>query len=93
MPQILGSLYDDRTTGICPTRKQHVQCVGGTEGQEDVNTVNNATTVMQTAALNIGSTLKNTYSGTVTIPLEITTAINQLHGGQDDSILSAIQAK
>ncbi len=48
---------------------------------------------MQTAALNIGSTLKNTYSGTVTIPLEITTAINQLHGGQDDSILSAIQAK
>jgi hypothetical protein len=50
--------------------------------KEGTNTANNATTVTQNAAFTTGSNLGNTYSGSVTIPLEITTAINQLAANQ-----------
>jgi hypothetical protein len=52
------------------------------EDEEDTNTADNATKVTQTAAFTTGSTLGNTYSGAATIPLEITTAINQLRANQ-----------
>ncbi len=52
------------------------------EDEGDIDTVNDATTVMQTAALTIGSALGNTYGGAATIPSEITSAINQLAANQ-----------
>ncbi len=52
------------------------------EDGKDIDTVNNATTVMQTAAFTTGSTLGNTYGGDTTVPSEITTAINQLAANQ-----------
>ncbi len=48
------------------------------EDKEEVNAVNDETTVNQTAALTTGSTLGNTYGGAATMPFEITTKINQL---------------
>jgi hypothetical protein len=50
--------------------------------KEDANTAKDATTATQNAAFATGSTLGNTYSGSTTIPLEITTAINQLAANQ-----------
>jgi hypothetical protein len=52
------------------------------EDGEDTDTANNATTVTQTAAFTIGSTLGNTYGGAMTVPSEINTAINQLAANQ-----------
>ncbi len=49
---------------------------------KDTDTANNATTVTQTAAYTTGSTLGNTYGGATPIPLEISTAINQLTANQ-----------
>ena len=46
------------------------------EDKEEVNAVNDETTVNQTAALTTGSTLGNTYGGTAAIPSKITTASN-----------------
>jgi hypothetical protein len=50
--------------------------------KEDANTANDATTATQSAAVTTGSTLGNTYSGSVTIPSEITMAVNQLVANQ-----------
>jgi hypothetical protein len=44
--------------------------------EEDADTADNAPTTMQNAAFTTGSTHGNTCSGSATIPLEITTAIN-----------------
>jgi hypothetical protein len=52
------------------------------EDKEDVNKVNDETTVKQAAALTTGSTLGNTYGRAATIPLGITAAINQLAANQ-----------
>jgi hypothetical protein len=52
------------------------------EDSEDTNAADDATTVMQTAAFMTESTLGNTYSGATAVPLEITTAINQLAANQ-----------
>jgi hypothetical protein len=51
---------------------------------EDTDTANDATatTATQTAAFTRASTLGTTYSGATTIPLEISTAINQLAANQ-----------
>jgi hypothetical protein len=68
--------------GYVPHGNNMFNMLAEQKDKEDVNTVNDATTVMQTAALTTGSTLGNTYGGTATIPLEITTAINQLVANQ-----------
>jgi hypothetical protein len=49
---------------------------------DDMDMANNATTVTQTAAYTMESTLGNTYGGATTIPSEISTAINQLAENQ-----------
>jgi hypothetical protein len=49
---------------------------------EDADMANDATTATQNAAFTTGSTLGNTYSGSATIPSEITMAINQLAANQ-----------
>jgi hypothetical protein len=56
--------------------------LAGKEDGEDTNMVDNATTVTQTAAFTTESTLGNTYVGATAVPLEITTAINQLAANQ-----------
>jgi hypothetical protein len=50
--------------------------------KEDTNTANDATMVMQNAAFTTGSTLENTYGGSVTVSLEIPMAIDQLAANQ-----------
>ncbi len=82
MPPISGPSYNDRTAGIFTGRHKHVQRVGGQGQGQDTDTTNNATTVTQTAAYTMGSTLGNTYGGATPIPLEISTAINQLAANQ-----------
>jgi hypothetical protein len=52
------------------------------EDGEDTDTADDATTVMQTAAFMTESTLSNTYGGATAVPLETTTAINQLAANQ-----------
>jgi hypothetical protein len=49
---------------------------------DEMDTANNATMAMQTAAYMTESTLGNTYRGTTTIPSEMSTAINQLAANQ-----------
>ncbi len=76
---------------LCTTTGQQGYVPGGNnmfnmlseqEDKEDVNKVNDETTVKQTAVLTTGSTLRNTYGGAATIPLEITAAIDQLAANQ-----------
>jgi hypothetical protein len=68
--------------GYVPCRNNMFNVLAEQKDKEDGDTVNNETTVTQTAALTTGSTLGNTYGGTATIPLEITMAINQLAANQ-----------
>jgi hypothetical protein len=68
--------------GYVPGGNNMFNVLSEQEDEEDVNTVDHETTVKQTAALTTGSTLGNTYGGAATIPLEITTAINQLAANQ-----------
>ncbi len=68
--------------GYVPHGNNMFNVLAEQKDKEVIDTVNNATMVMQTAALTTGSTLRNTYGGTATIPLEITTAINQLAANQ-----------
>jgi hypothetical protein len=68
--------------GYVPGRKKMFNVLREQEDKEEVNTVDDATTVMQAAAVTTGSTLGNTYGGAAAIPSEITTAINQLAGNQ-----------
>jgi hypothetical protein len=49
---------------------------------EDTDTADDATTVTQTAVYTTTSTLGNMYEGATTIPLVISTAINQLAANQ-----------
>jgi hypothetical protein len=81
----LQSLALHTTTGqqgYVPGRNNMFNLLREQEDKEDVNTVNDATTVTQTAAVTTGSTLGNTYGGAATISSEITTAINQLAANQ-----------
>ncbi len=73
-----------QSLALCMTTGQQGYVPGGNnmfnvlleqEDKDDVNTVDDETTVKQTAALTTGSTLGNTYGGAATIPSEITTAI------------------
>jgi hypothetical protein len=80
-----------QSLALCTTTGQQGYAQGGNnmfnmlteqEDGEDTNTADNATTVMQTAAFTTDSTLSNTYGGAMTVPSEITTAINQLVANQ-----------
>jgi hypothetical protein len=68
--------------GYVPGRNNMFNVLAEQNDKEDANTANNATTAMQNAASTTGSTLVNTYSGSATILLEITMAINQLAANQ-----------
>jgi hypothetical protein len=81
----LQSLALHMTTGqqgYVPGKNNMFNVLAEQEDEEDVDTVDNGTTVTQTAALTTGSTLGNTYGGAATIPLEITMATNQLAANQ-----------
>jgi hypothetical protein len=62
--------------GYVPRRNNMFNVLAEQKDKEDINMVDDATTVTQTAALTTGSTLGNTYGGTAAIPSKITTAIN-----------------
>jgi hypothetical protein len=64
--------------GYVPGGNNMFNVLSEQEDKEDINTVDDETTVKQTAALTTSSTLGNTYGGAATIALEITMAINQL---------------
>ncbi len=68
--------------GYVPGRNNMFNMLAEQKDKEDANMAKNATPVTQNAAFTIGSTLGNTYSGSATIPLEITMAINQLAANQ-----------
>jgi hypothetical protein len=76
---------------LCRTTGQQGYSQGGTnmfniladkDKDEDTDTADDATTVTQTAVYMTASTLGNTYGGATTIPLEISTAINQSAANQ-----------
>jgi hypothetical protein len=80
-----------QSLALCTTTGQQGHSQGGTnmfnvlaekDEDEDTDMANNATTVTQTATYTTGSTIKNTYGGATPIPLEISTAINQLAANQ-----------
>ncbi len=69
--------------GYVPRGNNMFNVLAEQKDKEDVNMVNDATMVTQTAALTTGSTLGNTHGGTATIPSEITMASNQLAANQE----------
>jgi hypothetical protein len=80
-----------QSLALCTMTGQQGYSQGGTnmfnmladkDKDEDTDTADDVTTVTQTAAYTTASTLGNTYKGATTIPLEISTAINQLAANQ-----------
>ncbi len=68
--------------GYAPGGNNMFNVLAEQSDEEDANTADNVTTAKQNAAFTTGSTLGNTFSGSATIPSEITTAINQLVANQ-----------